>query len=83
MNGVGAELGSNWARLAEQALARCAAQGDRHREAALHSHLADLLHATGHAEAAMAHLKQSVTIYAEIGAQAGTLQPEIWKLAEW
>jgi tetratricopeptide (TPR) repeat protein len=70
-------------RLAEQALALCAALGDRHREAALHSHLADLLHATGQAEAAMQHLKQSVTIYAEIGAQAGTLQPEIWKLAEW
>jgi tetratricopeptide (TPR) repeat protein len=70
-------------RLTEQALALVAAQGDRHREAALHSHLADLLHATGQSDAAMGHLKQSVTIYAEIGAQAGTLQPEVWKLAEW
>ena len=31
----------------------------------------------------MSHLKQSVSIYAEIGAEAGTLQPEIWKLVEW
>lgn len=67
----------------EKALALCATQGDRHREAALHSNLADLLYATGQADAAMQHLKRSVTIYAEIGAQAGELQPEIWKLAEW
>ena len=31
----------------------------------------------------MAHLKQAVTIFAEIGVEAGTLQPEIWKMAEW
>jgi predicted ATPase/DNA-binding SARP family transcriptional activator len=69
--------------LAEAALALSAAQGDRHREAALHNNLADLLHAAGRADAAMAHLKQAVSIYAEIGIEAGTLQPEIWKLAEW
>jgi tetratricopeptide (TPR) repeat protein len=70
-------------RLTRQALELCAAQGDRHREAALHSNLADLLHATGDAAEAMQHLKQSATIYAEIGAQGGTLEPEIWKLSEW
>ncbi len=69
--------------LTQQALALSAAQGDRHREAALHNNLADLLHATGEAEAARRHVRQSVTIYAEIGADAGLLQPEIWKLAEW
>ena len=69
--------------LAETALALSASQGDRHREAALHNNLADLLHVAGRAEAAMAHLKQSVSIYAEIGVEAGTVQPEIWKLAEW
>jgi hypothetical protein len=31
----------------------------------------------------MAHLKQAVSIYAEIGVEAGNVQPEIWKLAEW
>jgi tetratricopeptide (TPR) repeat protein len=70
-------------RLTEQALAVSAAQGDRHREAALHNNLADLLHATGQAEAARQHVRQSVIIYAEIGAEEGLLQPEIWKLAEW
>ena len=69
--------------LTETALALCVSQGDRHREAALHSNLADLLHAAGRSQEAMDHLKQSVSIYAEIGVEAGTFQPEIWKLTEW
>jgi len=69
--------------LEEEALALCAAQGDRHREAALHNNLADILHATGQRGAAMAHLKRAVTIYAEIGVEAGTVRPEVWKLTEW
>jgi len=67
---------------AEAALALCVALGDRHREAALHNNLADLLHAAGRQEESMAHLKQAVEIFAEIG-EEGELQPEIWKLAEW
>ena len=70
-------------RLTEKALAMSAAQGDRHREAALHNNLADLLQASGQAEAARQHVRQSVTIYAEIGGEVGLLPPEIWKLAEW
>jgi tetratricopeptide (TPR) repeat protein len=70
-------------QLAETALALCVSQGDRHREAALHNNLADLLHAAGKSEAAMSHLKQAVTILAEIGVESGDVQPEIWKLAEW
>lgn len=31
----------------------------------------------------MAQLKVAVSIFAEIGADAGALQPEIWKLTEW
>ncbi|MFQ5857758.1 MAG: AAA family ATPase, partial [Anaerolineae bacterium] len=69
--------------LTETALYVCASQGDRHREAALHNNLADLLHAAGQSEAAMSHLTQAVTIFAEIGEEAGDLQPEIWKLMEW
>ena len=69
--------------LTEAALTLCASQGDRHRQAALHNNLADLFYATGQTEAAMAHLKQAVTIFAEIGEEAGTWQPEIWKLVEW
>ena len=69
--------------LTQQALRLCAAYGDRHREAALHNHLADLLYAANRADEAMTHLKLAVTIFAEIGVEAGTLQPEIWKMAEW
>ncbi|MBI3977827.1 MAG: AAA family ATPase [Chloroflexi bacterium] len=69
--------------LMRAALALCASLGDRHHEAALHNNLADLLHAAGQPEVAMAHLKQAVAIYAEIGVEAGAVQPEIWKLAEW
>ena len=46
--------------LAEQALALVVALGDRHREAALRNNLADLLHAAGRDEDAMAQLKQAV-----------------------
>jgi predicted ATPase/DNA-binding SARP family transcriptional activator len=55
----------------------------RHREAALHNNLADLLYTKGQIEEAMSHVKQAVSIYAEIGVEAGTLRPEIWKLTEW
>jgi len=69
--------------LTESALALSASQGDRHREAALHNNLADLLHALGATEAAMSHLRQAVSIYSEIGVEAGAVQPGIWKLSEW
>ncbi len=65
------------------ALSLCTTLGDRHREAALHNNLADLYHAIWKPEESMSHLKQSVIIYAEIGEQAGTWQPEVWKLVEW
>ncbi len=69
--------------LTETALALCSSQGDRHREAALHSNLADLFHETGQTMAAMDQLKIAVRIYTEIDVEAGTMQPEIWKLVEW
>jgi hypothetical protein len=31
----------------------------------------------------MVELKKAVTIFAEIGENAGPGQPEIWKLTEW
>jgi DNA-binding SARP family transcriptional activator len=69
--------------LTEEAIALSASQGDRHREAALHNNLADLLHSMGRSDDSMHHLKQAVAIYAEIGVEAGDVQPAIWKLAEW
>ena len=81
------------------ALKLCTAQGDRHREAALHNNLADLYYLKGQSDAAMAQLKQAVAIFSEIdmsilGGRDGTIantvlqaerhyQPEIWKLSEW
>jgi tetratricopeptide (TPR) repeat protein len=64
------------------ALELVSAQGDRHREAALHNNLADLFHAAGRADEAMDHLKQAVAIFAEVG-EPGRLQPEIWRLVDW
>lgn len=69
--------------LAQRALELVTRAGDRHRQAALHNHLADLYHALGRDQDSMAHLKQAVAIYAEIGGEAGAWQPEIWKLEEW
>jgi tetratricopeptide (TPR) repeat protein len=68
--------------LAEAAVELCSAQVDRHREAALHSNLANLLHAGGEVEAALAHLKQAAAIFAEIREYDGLWQPGIWKLVE-
>jgi tetratricopeptide (TPR) repeat protein len=65
------------------ALVLCKTYGDRHREAALHNNLADLLHQIGDEEGAMVELKTAVAIYAEIGGRPGSWQPEIWKLTEW
>jgi tetratricopeptide (TPR) repeat protein len=64
------------------ALGLCAVMGDRHREAALHNNLADLLQAAGRPDEAMAHLKSAVEIFAEVGADLEP-QPEIWKLVRW
>ncbi len=68
--------------LTTAALDLCTAQGDRHRQAALHNNLADLLHADGRRDEAMTHLKQAVAIFAEVG-EPDRLQPAIWKLVEW
>lgn len=70
-------------RLADEALRLCVAQGDRHREAALRTNLADLLRASGDLDAAIAQLTIAATIFGNIGADAGELHPEIWKLTAW
>jgi tetratricopeptide (TPR) repeat protein len=69
-------------RFAQRALDLCARVGDRHREAAMHSNLADLLRIAGRDEQARAHLRTSAAIFAEVG-EPDELQPEIWKLVEW
>lgn len=57
--------------------------GDRHGEAAIRNNLADLLHALGREDEAMAELKCAVALFAEIGLPPEKGQAEIWKLTEW
>ena len=59
-----------------------AALGDRHRAAALQNNLADLLHACGHGDEAMVHLKLAVSLFAQVGGEGAAL-PEVWKLVRW
>ena len=68
--------------LTEQALADCEALGDRHRAAALHNNLADIFRAQGRNDDSMRHLKRAVRLFSEIG-EAGTTEPEVWKLVGW
>ena len=71
------------AELVREALRLVAAQGDRHREAALRNNLADTLHRAGREDEAMAELKRAVTIFAEVGGHEQEPQPGVWRLVEW
>jgi hypothetical protein len=66
-----------------EALALVAAQGDRHREAALRNNLADTLHRAGRDDEAMEELKRAVAIFAEVGGHEDGPQPGVWQLVEW
>ena len=68
---------------ASAAIEACRRIGDRHLEAAVENHLADLLHDAGREEEAMAHLKRAVALFAEIGEGAPERDPGIWSLAAW
>jgi DNA-binding SARP family transcriptional activator/predicted ATPase len=69
-------------QLFERAIARCAEQGDRHRQAALLNNLADLLHTQGREEDSRARLTAAVTMFAEVGDEPRR-HPEVWKLVQW
>ena len=56
--------------------------GDQHRVAALHTNMADLLHADGQRDAAMAHLKEAARRFASVDV-GDAPRPEIWTLVEW
>jgi DNA-binding SARP family transcriptional activator/tetratricopeptide (TPR) repeat protein len=56
--------------------------GDQHRVAALHTNIADLLHASGQGEAAMTHLKEAARRFASVDV-GDAPRPEIWTLVEW
>jgi tetratricopeptide (TPR) repeat protein len=65
------------------AVEACRRIGDRHLEAAVENHLADLLHEAGWEDLAMEHLKRAVTLFADVGEGAGDPDPGIWTLAAW
>jgi len=56
--------------------------GDQHRVAALHTNLADLLHADGQRDAAMTHLKEAARRFASVDV-GDAPRPEVWTLVEW
>jgi DNA-binding SARP family transcriptional activator len=68
--------------LATEALELGSELGDQHRVAALHTNLADLLHAAGQREAAVVHLKEAARRFAAVDADDHP-RPEIWMLVEW
>jgi tetratricopeptide (TPR) repeat protein len=69
--------------IASSTIDACRRIGDRHLEAAVENHLADILHAAGREDDSRAHLRRAVALFAEVG--SGTPQPEpgIWTLAAW
>lgn len=67
--------------LVEDAIAIAARTGHRHREAALHNHLADLHHLAGNRQDAEAALTAAVTIFADV--DSGAWEPEVWLLSQW
>ena len=67
--------------LIEEAIQIAARTGNRHREAALHNHLADLHHRAGREDEAEQQLMQAVTLFADVN--AGGQEPEVWLLRQW
>jgi DNA-binding SARP family transcriptional activator/tetratricopeptide (TPR) repeat protein len=68
---------------AARAIDACRRIGDRHLEAAIENHLADMLHEAGRSDESMDHLKRAVALFAEVGEGAPEHDPGIWMLAAW
>jgi DNA-binding SARP family transcriptional activator/tetratricopeptide (TPR) repeat protein len=64
----------------EQAIAACRRIGDRHLEAAVENHVADLLHAAGRDEEAFEHLRRSVEAFSEFDGDPADPDPGVWML---
>ena len=68
--------------VAAEALELGSELGDQHRVAALHTNMADLLHADGQGDAAIMHLKEAARRFASVDV-GDAPRPEIWTLVEW
>ena len=69
--------------VADDAIASCRRIGDRHLEAAVENHVADILHEAGRPDDSMTHLKRAVALFADVGDPALERDPGIWALAAW
>ena len=69
-------------QVAAEALELGSELGDQHRVAALHTNMADLLHADGQGDAAIIHLKEAARRFASVDV-GDAPRPEIWTLVEW
>ena len=68
---------------ATEAIEACRRIGDRHLEAAVENHLADMLHDASRLDDSMDHLKRAVALFAVIGEGDLERDPGIWALAAW
>ena len=64
----------------EEAVVACRRIGDRHLEAAVENHLADLLHEAGRDEDALEHLRRSVEAFSEFDGDPADPDPGVWML---
>ena len=64
-----------------EAVEACRRIGDRHLEAAVENHLADLLHLAGRDDEALDHLRRAVAAFAELGGDPADPDPGIWMLS--
>ena len=69
--------------IATRAADTCRRIGDRHLEAAVENHIADICHDAGRTEDSMAHLKRAVSLFTEVGEGAPEREPGTWALAAW
>ncbi len=65
----------------QEALTIASTIGDRHRQAALYNHLADLHHRSGRVSDAESSLTEAVKLFAEV--EPGSWEPEVWLLTRW
>ena len=63
-----------------EAIDVCRRIGDRHLEAAVENHLADLLHTASRDDEALIHLRRAVEAFAEVGGDPADPDPGIWML---
>lgn len=68
-------------RHGKAAVDECRRIGDRHLEAAVENHLADILHAAGREDDALDHLRRAVGAFTEVGGDPADPDPGIWMLA--